>query len=462
MKTTFKLITLFAVAFISVTVCSAEFTLPKYQKVILKNGLSIYLMEQHEVPLIDVYMVVKAGASIDKIPGLAKITADNLLLGTDKLTRTAFEQNLEFVGTKVDANTDIEYSYLSASMANQDVNFVLPILGDALMNPAFDDSEFKAQKERLLADLARKKESPRAKIGHYFNALLYKDHPYSNDIDGNPRSIIDIKLMDVKTFHQHEYTPDNSAIIVAGDFESTNMLQLLDGIFSAWQGKHAKSKPIKDITTPSHSNVLLVNKADATESTFMIGGLGIARGNKDYVAISVINTVLGGRFTSWLNDELRVNSGLTYGARSRFDTQTEGGSFAISTFTKTSTTKEAIDLALKTYAKLWEQGIDEQTLASAKSYVKGQFPPRYETSGDLANLLAEMFVYGFDEQYINTFTEQVNQLNPKLSKELITKYFPKNNLQFVIVGQSALIKEQLQSFGQIIETDITSDTLSLP
>ena len=113
----------------------------------------------------------------------------------------------------------------------------------------------------------------------------------------------------------------------------------------------------------TQAKVLLVNKEDAIESTFTIGGLGIARNTPDLVGISVINTILGARFTSWLNDELRVNSGLTYGARSNFTYYSQSGSFAISSFTKTATTVEAIDLALKTYDRLWEQGIDEETLA---------------------------------------------------------------------------------------------------
>ena len=116
---------------------------------------------------------------------------------------------------------------------------------------------------------------------------------------------------------------------------------------------------------------LLVNKADAKETTFAIGGPGIALGDSDEVPVSVINTILGARFTSWLNDELRVNSGLTYGARSRFDKESEAGTFKISTFTKTETTFEAVDLALKTYQRLWDKGIDSKTLASAKSLGSG-------------------------------------------------------------------------------------------
>lgn len=454
MKMIFRLVLLAAITSFNVKALSAEFSLPTYQKVSLKNGLTIYLMEQHEVPLIDVVMVVKAGATVDTTAGLAKTTAENLLLGTKNQSRAQFEQNIEFVGAKIGSGAGIESSYVSASMASKDQKLIMTMLRDLFINPRFDEQEFNAQKERTAAELQRKKESPRAVIGAFFNSLLYNNHPYANDIDGDAVSIASINLSDIKHFHDSWYTPDNSAIVVAGDFNSADMLSMLDRLFGQWQGKHSKVEPTPPLPAPTQAKVLLVNKHDATESTFIIGGPGVSRDNKDYVAISVVNTVLGARFTSWLNDELRVNSGLTYGARSRFDTLTYGGSFAISTFTKTSTTKDAIDLALKTYARLWEQGIDAETLESAKSYVKGQFPPRYETSSDLASLLAEMFVYNFDEKYINTFSEQVNQLTPERSKQIIADYFPKTNLQFVVIGQAELIKKQLQSYGEVIETDI--------
>ncbi|MEP7705794.1 pitrilysin family protein [Paraglaciecola sp. 25GB23A] len=461
MNMIFKSALLATIAQFSATAFSVEFTLPHYEKIRLENGLNIYLMEQHEVPLIDVTLVVKAGATLDTIPGLAKTTAENLLLGTQSLSRAEFEQQVEFVGTQIDSGAGIESSYISASMANKDHKLIIPMLRDILLKPRFDEKEFAAQKERLIADLERKKESPRAAIGGYFNALLFDKHPYANDIDGNSQSLASMELADIKEFHKVWYTPDNSAIIIAGDFKSSEMLNLLKSLFGQWQGSTKNVAPTIALPIPTQSKVLLVNKGDATESTFVIGGPGIARDNKDFVAISVVNTVLGGRFTSWLNDELRVNSGLTYGARSRFDTKIQGGSFVISTFTKTETTQQAIDLALKTYARIWEKGIDSETLESAKAYVKGQFPPRYETSSDLASLLADMFIYDFDEQYINSFSEQVNQLTPERSKEIIAKYFPKSNLQFVVIGQSEVLKTQLQAYGKIIETDIKFDSFSL-
>lgn len=466
MKTIFKMlltsVILTTLTGFSSATNAADFTLPKYEKMVLGNGLTVYLMKQDEVPLVDVVAIVKAGAVSDGKAGLAQMAASNLLLGTKSLSREAFQEKLDFIGAQTSTGADLEYSYLNASLASKDIDTVLPLLRDVLINPAFDKTEFEQQKARYLADLERQKESPRAKVGAFFNALLYQEHAYANNVGGNVESVQSITLENVKDFHSKWFSPKNSAVIVTGDIDPKAMAKKLKKLFGEWKGKAISANVSAELPQPSESTVLLVNKSDATESTFVIGGPGIKRSNPDFVAVSVVNTILGGRFTSWLNDELRVNTGLTYGARSGFSANKQGGSFTISTFTKTSTTTDAIDLALKTYAKLWQQGIDADTLNSAKSYVKGQFPPRYETSSDIAFLLGEMFVYDFDESFINTFTQQVNKLTVERSKEVIAKYFPQKNMQFVIIGKADEIREKVKQYGKLIEADIKDNTITLP
>ena len=137
-----------------------------------------------------------------------------------------------------------------------------------------------------------------------------------------------------------------------------------------------------------------------------------------------------------------------------FNSYSKDGTFSVYSYTKTSTTIETIDLALETYQRLWNKGIDEKTLASAKAYVKGQFPPKYETSSALANLLSNMYGYDFDEAYINTFEQQVDSLTVDKTKALVKKYFHKDNLQFVVVGNANDIRDQVKKYGDITEVNI--------
>lgn len=437
-------------------VALASYTLPDYEKLTLENGLTVYLMEQNEVPLIDASVVINVGAIHDgKQAGLSYLTSENLVLGTKSLSKSALDETVDFVGANLFSSTNLEFSTVGASFAKKDSVKILTILRDTVLSPRFDQEEFDKFKTRHALNLTQQKESPRAVINNYFNRLVFGNDGYGSIVAGDKASVEKLNISDLKRHHEKWYTANNAAVIIVGDFDAEQMKREVKSLFGGWKRSAQQTKTTVGVASaPDKAKVLLVNKGDARESTFLIGGKGIAMSNKDRVGISVINTILGGRFTSWLNDELRVNTGLTYGARSRFASYSQDGSFAISTFTKTETTIDAIDLALKTYARLWEKGIDEKTLASAKAYVKGQFPPRFETSGQLAGLLANMHGYGFNESYINTFEEQVDSLTTKKAAALIKKYFPKENLQFVVVGKADSIREALSKYGQVSEVDI--------
>lgn len=434
----------------------AKFSLPEYETYTLKNGLQVYLMQQTEVPMINMSLVIKAGAVDDgKQFGLANLTGESLQFGSGKLSKTQIEDQLAFMGAELSSTTSTEMTRLTLSFLNKDQAELLPLFADIALKPTFEQSEFDKFKKRFLAQLEQRKESPRNIIGDAFARLYFGDHPYGNPLSGNDKSVANIKLSDVKTFYKKYYTPQNSALIIVGDFNNKQWMQDLEHYFAHWQGEAPAEKLIPLDITPNQSNVLLINKSDAMESTFLVGGKGISANHPDAVAVQVINTILGGRFTSWLNDELRVNSGLTYGARSRFNSYQYGGSFTISTFTKKSTTFEALDLAKKTYMRLWEKGIDKKTLASAKAYVKGQYPPRYETSGQLARLLSRMWALGLDDSYINDFESNVDSLDVEKANAIARKLFPKDNLQYVLVGKADDIRDKAKTYGELREVEIT-------
>lgn len=434
----------------------ANYTLPSYEKFTLDNGLTVYLMEQTEVPLIDISVVIKAGAIEDgEQAGLNYFTARNLTLGTQLLDKSTLDQTIDFVGADVFSTANLEFITVGASLASKDSQKVLPIFRDMVTAPRFDRAEFDKLKQRHILNLQQGKERPSSVINNYFNRLVFGEQGYGAVVKGDSKSIQDLTLEQLKQHYSNWYQPKNSAVIVVGDFDSKQMKQQLSDLFSSWKNTlELSATKVESSDKAKQSKLLLVNKPDARQSTFLIGGKGITQNNTNRVGLSVINTILGARFTSWLNDELRVNAGLTYGARSRFSAYSQDGSFAISTFTKTETTIEAIDLALKTYARLWEKGIDEQTLTSAKAYVKGQFPPQFETSTELASLLVNMYGYQFDESYINTFEQQVDSLTIEKTKQLIKQYFPQENLQFVVIGQADAIRDKLAKYGDITEVNI--------
>jgi predicted Zn-dependent peptidase len=457
---TFKYICVFTAILFSLSSTAQDYKLPPYEKLKLKNGLTVYLMEQHEVPVINVSVILPAGAIYDgEKAGLASLTATGLKYGTKNYPKTKLDEELDFIGASVNTFASKESASLSSRFAAKDREKVLNIIKELLTEPVFDNSEFEKEKKRVLLSLEQAKESPRSVISSYFDKFIYGDHVYGNIVQGKISTVTAISSDDLKKFYVANYIPNGSAISIVGDFNAKEMKALVTNLFSTWpQGKQSQGDlASKPISNPKTNRVLLVNKDDAKETTFYIGAPGISRNNPDFVSIDVVNTLFGGRFTSMLNDELRVNTGLTYGANSRFTPLKNGGTFAISTFTAGKTTEAAIDTALRVLNKLHEKGIDEKSLASAKNYVKGQFPPRYETSGQLAGLLTQMFWYNFDESFINNFQKNVDGLTVEKAQQIIAKYFPKDKLQFIMIGKSADIKKIAEKYGPVTEVQITEE-----
>jgi len=444
----------------SINLSAQGFKLPNYTTFKLANGLTVSLMEQHDVPIISVSAILPAGAIYDyDKAGLASLTAVSLKHGTKNFTKAKLDEDLDFLGADVDTYATKEYAGLSSDFASKDKAKVLSIIKEIMLNPVFDAAEFEKEKSRLLVSLAQQKESPRSVIGAYFDTLLYGDHVYANVKSGNKSTVGQLTVNDVKDFYKANYKPNEAAINIVGDFNVNEMKATITKLFSRWEKSSTKMEKLasKPIANPTENRVLLVNKGDAKETTFYIGSPGVSRNNPDYVAIEVVNTLFGGRFTSMLNDELRVNTGLTYGAGSRFNFLKNGGSFYISTFTAVKTTEPAIDKALEVLNNLHTRGIDEKALSSAKNYVKGQFPPDYETTDQLAGLLSQMFWYNFDKSFIDNFEKKVDGLDLAKANQIISKYFPKDKLQYVLIGKSEDIKKITEKYGKVTEVEISAD-----
>ena len=222
--------------------------------------------------------------------------------------------------------------------------------------------------------------------------------------------------------------------------------------FGAWPDKKAPTVNLTAPTPVTGKRMLLVDKPDATQTFFEIGNVGIARTNEDRVQINVINTLFGGRFTSMLNDALRISSGLTYGAGSSFDQRKMAGPFAIYTYTRNATTEKAIDMTLDVLKRLHEKGVAESDLQSAKNYIKGQFPPRIESTDQQAALLAQLEFYGLDERDINDYYAKIDAMTLADAQRIIKQYFPLDNLVFVLIGKASEIESVAKKYATKLDT----------
>jgi predicted Zn-dependent peptidase len=428
--------------------------LPPYKKVKLKNGLTLLLMEQREIPLVSFSFIVRAGSTADPAgkEGAASLVAELLRKGTKTRSADQFSAELDFIGGQLGAFAALDYTSGRAEFVKKDLSKGLDLIADALLNPTFPQDEVTKLLKQRLDGVRADKDQAQGVIGSYFNAYLFGNHPYGRPTGGDEKSLAAITREDVIKFYETYYTPSNTILAAVGDFNAAEMERALAEKFGGWAAKDAPAINLPEPAAAQGRRLLLVDKPDATQTFYQIGNLGIARNNPDRVYIRVVNTLFGGRFTSMLNDALRVSSGLTYGARSFFDENRARGSFVISTYTRNATTEKAVDMTLDILKQLHERGISEADLKSAKAYIKGQFPPQLETNDQLAAQIAQLEFYGLDEREINGLYARIDAMTLADAQRVIKQYFPLDHLVFVLVGKASEIEGVAKKYASKIDT----------
>lgn len=424
--------------------------LPPHEKVVLKNGLTVLLLEKHGVPIISFYGILKAGAAADPEgqEGLAAITAGLLRKGTESRATQQFSADLDFIGGSFAADATADFTAISAECLSKDVAKGLDLFADALLHPTFPKDEVDKLLAQTLDAVKGAKDDPQQVLAPYYYAYLYSGRGYGRSEDGDEISLPKIQRAAVSRFYANYYAPGNMILAVAGDFQPADMKKRLADVFGGWLGKLTPALKIAATAPVKGKRLLLVDKPDATQTYFAFGNIGISVEDPDRVAIRVVNTVFGERFTSMLNEALRIESGLTYGAQAGFDARKLPGPFVIESFTKNETTTQAIDLALQVLAKLRKDGITAAQLASAKNYIKGQFPPEIETSGALARRIASDEFYGLDDSEVNQLEARVDAVTLETARQVIQKHYPSENLVFMLIGNASAIGPAVRKYAE--------------
>jgi len=433
--------------------------MPPHEKIVLKNGLTVLLMEKRGVPLINVFALVKTGAVADPAgqEGLASVTAGLLRKGTKTRTALQFSADFDYIGGSFGADAGADFTTVSAEFLTKDLARGLELFSDAVLHPTFPQDETDKILAQSLDGVKSAKDEPQAVLGLYFEGYLYASHPYGRPSDGDELSLKNIRRDAIAKFYEANYAPGNTILGIAGEFDAAGIRKKLEETFGAWSARPVENKTITAIPPAKGKRLLLIDKPDATQTYFAIGNVGTSVNEPDRVAIRVVNTIFGGRFTSELNEALRVESGYSYGARSFFDSRKAPGPFEIASFTKNETTTPAIDLALQILEKLHKNGVTEEQLKSAKSYIKGQFPPTIETSGQLVRRIVVNEFYGLGDDEVNQLEARIDAVTLTTAKQTIEKHFPLDNLVFVLIGKASAIGPAVKKYADKMDQRSISD-----
>lgn len=426
--------------------------LPGYEEHVMKNGLKVFIVPTLEVPLVTMRLLIPAGSCTDEAgsEGLAGLTARLLLKGVGGMGAEEISAAIEGVGGRLDAWAGRDYAIVTGDFLARDFELGLDYMARALTKPDFPEAEFDREKSTVLAEAMSVKENPSSLANREFLRLLLAPHPYGNPVAGYPASVATITRDDVAAFHKSHYVPDGAVFAIVGDIDAGQVKKLIDKKLGGWKGK-APTGSIASLERGPAQNrrVIVIDKPDLTQSQIRIGNVAVGRDTPDFFELTVANSILGGGFTSRLMDEIRVNRGLSYGARSMLGQYRYGGFFGIMTYTKNATLRETIDVALEQVRLMRDVKVEEEELEGSRRYISGLFPFDIETNSDIAQWMTDLEYYSLGGDFVEKYRSRIGAVSSDDVMRVAKEHFGYDANLIVVMTNYEETKDQLEGLGNI-------------
>jgi len=426
--------------------------LPAYQRVVLKNGLVVFIMPSARLPLVDLRLALRAGAVNDPPgkEGLANLTAELLTQGAGERSAKQFAEDIAFVGGTLESSSGTEQTVLTCEVLKKDFALGLELLRDAAVRPTFPAEELERKRAEALGTIASDRDDPSTVANNELLPFLMGKSPLAHPPIGYGAPVKGIKRDDVVAFHAQEITPDNAILAVVGDVDAKATLEAIEAAFKEWKSSGREHRvPYEPLVRAGGRAVRIVSKPEVTQTQIRMACPGVPRNHPDYFPITVANTILGGGFTSRLVNEIRVVQGLTYGIGSGFRMYRNTGTFGITTFTRNETLRRCIDESIRVVKDLLDQGPSEEELAKAKRYLTGQFPLGLQAPDQLADQLVEIEFYALDPKYVENYDASVNGVAMADCRRALKSYFCTDDLRILVVSNPDSAKKALEGLGPI-------------
>ena len=447
--------------FVLTSTLAAQIRMPAFQRVSLENGATLTLMPKKDLPLASLRVSLRGGAEADPagLEGLASITTAMLSRGTALRSRDQLAEDLDQFGLNLQTRVTRQATSLELQFLAKDSAQVLALLEEMLLKPSFAEAELKTLLAQRVDAVKVAKDQPQVALREYFPSFYFgKQHPYGRSLNGDDLSLPKITRAAVEQFWKRNFVGRNLVIVAAGDIDPKAMEAQLRGVFGKLPAGDTFAPGNPPAPKRTEPRLLLVNLPGATQTYFAIAQPGIDRTHPDRTKLDLVNTLFGGRFTSMLNDALRVDSGLTYGANSTVQLDRLPGTISIATFTKTESTEAAIDLALKQLEKLQATGINAEQLASAKAYVKGEYPTRsLETIDQLAGMLTDFELYGLNRGEVDDLISRIDAVTLEQANAAARNYYQTSGLVFVLIGDATKIRKTAEKYAKNIKVVQSSE-----
>jgi len=421
---------------------------PEVRRRTLANGLELWTVERHDLPIVNAVLTVRAGAANDgTAAGLASVTAGLLSQGSTTRSAPDFARAVEQLGIQLNAAAGIERTTVSLQTLTATADSAFALLGELVARPAFDFAEIERDRQLRLTALRARRDQPTVVATRVFNAEVYGESaPYGHPIDGTPASLAALTRGDITRFYGEYFRPGNAVLVVVGDVTADRAAALATAAFGAWQGKAPVKDPAPAAPAPRPATVYLVDKPKAAQSEIRIGSAGAARTSPDFYALSVLNMLLGGQFSSRINLNIRENKGYTYGARSSFTFLRGPGPFMASGGVVTTKTDSSLVEFMRELVDI--RGSRPATQAevefAAGSIVRA-YPRRLETNAGVAGELADLAYFGLPPSELVDYQKKIGAVTTADVDRVAKKYLQPGEFVTVVVGDLAAIQSNIEA-----------------
>lgn len=423
--------------------------LPAMQNLKLSNGLPVRLMEKHDLPLVQISLLLKTGSAFDPAgkTGLASLVTAMLDEGAGTRNALQLADAIDFLGADISAGAGMHTSSVSLNTPLAKLDSALALMADVALRPTFAAEELERLRKERLTTLMQWHDQPRSIASVMFNQTIFgTKHPYGLPTLGDEKTLRSFRVEDLKGFHSTYFRSNNATLIVVGAVTAKTILPKLEAAFGKWEAGKIPVVSWSPVVQVQKRQLWLVDKPGAAQSEIRIGRLGVPRLTEDYYALVVLNTILGGSFTSRLNQNLREKHGYSYGAGSSFGFRPLPGPFLASAGVQTSKTDSSLIEFMKELNAIM-QPVSDSELNRAKNYVALSFPQDFQSLAQIAGQLEELVVYDLPADYFNNYIQRILAVTKDEVSRVAKKYLDPEKIAIIVVGDRKVIEKGVRALN---------------
>ncbi len=424
------------------------------------NGLEVNTVELRQLPLIEVQLVINSGLAADpeKLPGLSKLVAAMLKEGTTRRSSARLAEAIDYLGARLSITNGQENIYIKMRAMSEHLDQAMLLVAEIAMRPRFSPAELHKLKKRELNRLALKSQNPDFLAVREVFKSIYGDHPYSH-IDTTPAVVKRVTPGHLETWHKKHFAPNNAFLTVVGDVSADAVLKAANRFFRGWGKRRLREPDYPDPPQRKQRQVIIVDRPQSVQSVIYLGNLALERRHPDYVSLLVANEVLGGSATSRLFSDLRERRGLTYGTYSHVSEKVKIAPFTVYAAVRNEGTEEAVKALMAHLDRIVKEQIPNEELTDMKQYLVDSFPLQIDTSNKIAELIADLRIFGLPDDYWDSFRSQIRNVTSAQAQQAAGRYIRPHQAVIVVVGKALDIKDALAAYGSVTIVDTNGNII---